>query len=216
MLNEDTAAREVAITRQVAEHEALKFERALSGSTDQLLKMSGWLTASLLAINGAGALATLNAAPNANDLTIPGLLFGGGILTAMLSAVAIQALQGAAAGPLNALISYWRGAQIYGERDTQVEGELWKPLNKINRVSFVPPAIGWVSGLLFMAGAITLALVVAQPDQAALNRCEVLQRDMTSLKPNRADSRELFTALGCKQAGTSEIEMLKPAKATAN
>jgi hypothetical protein len=214
MPDEDTVAREIAVTRQVAEHEALRLERALSGSTDQLLKMSGWLTASLLAINGAGALATLNAAPNANDLTIPGLLFGGGILTAMLSAVAIQSFQEAVAGPLDALINYWRGAQIYGERDTLVEEELRKPLNKVNRFSFVPPAIGWLSGLLFFAGAITLALIVAQPDQAALNRCEVLQRDMTSLEPRRADSRELFTALGCKQSGTTKIEMPKPAKAS--
>jgi hypothetical protein len=210
MLDDDNALRQIAVTREVAEHEARRLERSSSASTEQLLKMSGWLTASLLAINGAGALATLNAAPSANDLTIPGLLFGSGILMAMLSAVAIQAFQGAVAGPLDALINYWRGAQIYGERDIQIEVELRKPIDKINRFSFVPPAIGWMSGLLFMTGAITLALIVAQPDQTALGRCEVLQKDMTSLEPRRVDSRELFTALGCKQSGITKIEMPKP------
>ena len=74
--NEDLATE----VRRVAEHQIGRLERFESGASDQLVKMSVWLTASLLAINSGGALAALNVAEHFEFPTPAALLFGIGIL----------------------------------------------------------------------------------------------------------------------------------------
>jgi hypothetical protein len=182
---------------RVAEHQIGRLERFESGASDQLVKMSVWLTASLLAINSGGALAALNVAEHFEFPTPAALLFGIGILLALLSGVAIQGFQSKAAQPLEELLLYWRGVQISGVEDIERAVELAKPLITLNRFAFIPPTIGWFSGLAFFVGAIALGLHVEHRGKAVVDRCLELQNDMLSLKPRRADSRELFIALKC-------------------
>jgi hypothetical protein len=193
------------IARQFCQYEAERLERSLTGSTEQLIKMSGWLTASLLAINGAGALATLNVLSQTRDLSLSGLFFLGGIVLALLSAVAIQSFQDKVFQPLAALIRYWREAQITGVRNESEEQQLREPINKLNKWGFVPPVIGWLSGFSFVIGALTLALGITSADQASLGRCRARQSDMFAFSPKRADSRELFVVLNCKVQSADQI-----------
>ena len=182
--------------RLIAEHNIGRYERYDQVLSDQITKTSGWLTASLLAINAGGALAALNAAERGPAATGPALVFGMGILTALLSAVTMQEFLIKMADPVERCLSYWRRVQISGVHDEQEARQVREAVRQRKKCRYIAPAIGWVSGIHFFIGAGLLAYTSRHPIQVdAL--CAALQRDMLSSDPKRSDSRELFTTLKC-------------------
>ena len=190
---------ETGMLRDIADHQIGRLEYSSSIAGDQLVKTSGWLTASLLAINGAGAIAVLNAVDRIANPMIPASLFCTGILFTMLNAVSIQAIMAKLQSSLENLIGFWRLVKIRGNRDETAEADLTKAYRRISRFSWIPPVLGWVAGALFFGGVAAIALNVKSPLAAQSYRCAGLQRDMLASKPKRADSRELFVALSCKE-----------------
>lgn len=182
--------------RLIAEHNIGRYERYDQILSDQITKTSGWLTASLLAINAGGALAALNAAERGPAATGPALVFGMGILTALLSAVTMQEFLIKMTGSVEQCLSYWRRVQISGVHDEQEARQVQEALKQTKKRRHIAPVIGWVSGIHFFIGAGLLAHTSQRLPQVDAV-CSALQRDMLSSNPRRSDSRELFTALKC-------------------
>ena len=112
-----------------------------------------WLTASLLAINGAAAVATLN-----TDSIPPvwkvlsGSAFAIGVLCALLVAVLAQKISIKSLVPIQRQIGYWIGVIHDGTRLEEFEAKLGSEMKETMRWGWAIPATGWVSGLFFFAG----------------------------------------------------------------
>lgn len=139
-----------------AEHELNFVVKTREASMEQAASMAKWLLASLLAINGAGALATINALEKLAAPELPAALFVIGMLLTLLSATVIQRQNYAALPGINKMIGYWLSVIDDGEEfepfQKQVQGEItaamgWKWLG---------PSLGWVSAIFFVLGTAAL------------------------------------------------------------
>lgn len=149
-----------ALQKILAEREAARMEASRKFTEDQFSSMAKWLMASLLAVNGGGALAALNIAKSTQMFWMPGALFGIGIGFAIFSGVAMQEAQGRYHPYIIELERYWATVAYTGQcvPDREVEIE-----NKIKRLSLLmrlPPIFGWVSGCLFAGGMLALGIIV--------------------------------------------------------
>lgn len=126
-------------------------------AAEQVASMAKWLTASLLAVNGAGAIAVFNRAGAVNHSSAAGILFMLGIAFALLSGTALQEFYNREGDPLLALDKYWTRVSLTGVRDEEAEKNLRLPIDTLNRFAFIPPLFGWISGILFLVGAVLLA-----------------------------------------------------------
>ena len=112
-----------------------------------------WITASLLAINGAAAISILNT----DKLIVywkiySGIFFCIGILLALLVAVSAQKISLKGLIPIQRQIGYWISVSYDGERVEAVETELNKEFAAAMRFSWLVPALGWLSALMFVVG----------------------------------------------------------------
>lgn len=118
-----------------------------------------WLTASLLAINGASALAVLTKAGEANfDAQTAGALFIGGIVLALFVGVASQRTNQAILPNLQEQLGYWLVVAHDGERVETREQELNDEMSSKMRLGVFTQVFGWLSGILFLGGAICIGL----------------------------------------------------------
>lgn len=183
--------------RRIADHMVRRLEGSSDHAVDQMVKVSGWLNASLLAINGAGAVTSVNVAGRIGNVELPAALFALGIIFALLSAVTIQGLAELAIQPIENMIAFWNDVGLTGNYDENIEQQARKGMDKVDRWRWICPALGWVSGVLFLIGGTVLGLQVRSQEHLIGEQCSSLQRDMLSTHPARTDSRELFVALHC-------------------
>ena len=159
-----TTGRDSTETKQAKAYASAKLvrvHRSIANTSEQYVANSKWLTASLLAINGAGAIALLNGGHSPRDMIAAGLLFVGGLVFALLGAAAIQDIAGRVMPRLYAAEDYWNGVSVDGCRDEQREAELTANVDKAYRWSWLPPLLGWLSGLAFIAGCTAAVLRLA-------------------------------------------------------
>jgi hypothetical protein len=192
----------------VAKHRIGRLETLHAAGNEQLAKTGGWLVASLLAVNGGGALASLNVSALGYFPRGAAIAFGMGIVFAAFNAVGIQSLTYKMLIPLENLLAYWRGVEIFGEEDQDEFETHQAALIKAAKLQFLPHACGWISGLLFIAGAILLGLGAQRVVNANSPRCAALQSDMLLVKPKRSDSGELFKTLNCQSQGSGAVQGL--------
>ena len=194
--------RDVADTiRHHVRHAQRRLETGSAQATEQMISLSKWLTASLLALNGAGALFTMNALDRLDYPLLPAGLFAAGLLLSMGSGVANQSISSRGVNAAEPLIALYNAADLSGQIDVEEEILLIAGLQKSTRYSWLGPILGWVSALAFAAGSISLGADVATPDRERTSTCRTLAKDMLSRSASRSDSRENFTALGCARAG---------------
>jgi hypothetical protein len=87
--------------RRFAERLLTRLDRNQGFSWEQVASFSKWLTASLLAVNGAGGLAALSLLKEGGGSWLPAVLFGVGLLMALLSGTALQHFYNAMDNGLN-------------------------------------------------------------------------------------------------------------------
>jgi hypothetical protein len=155
-----TAEEQLALARGVAAHQVARLEKMWASGVEQLLKTSGWLSAALLTINGAGAIATLNVADRIATPIYPASAFAVGILFVLLNGVAVQQINSLLLAPMEHLMAYWRAVEILGQYDEAEEEQFTLPVHRIQRFSWIPPTLGWISGVCFFVGVAYLALSV--------------------------------------------------------
>lgn len=157
-MNDTDEAHPKGVDKALAARALGRIDRMQGFVSDQVSSMAKWLMASLLALNGGGALAALNASGKTDVGWIPGILFLLGIATALLSGVAMQEVYNAYPEKLLENDMYWTVVSIGGERNEEHETELKGALTGLARFHFVPPLLGWVSAMLFLAGAASLGI----------------------------------------------------------
>ena len=150
------------LDRHFATQKIARITREIEFTSDQVGSWSRWLTASLLAINGGGALATLNQAKVGDFSWCAGALFASGIIFALLSGTLLQELYNRRIGPVLECDEYWSEVKFTGARDNSREEVLDKQLKKVLRFSWVAPSLGWMSGILFLVGCYFLAANVTR------------------------------------------------------
>jgi hypothetical protein len=150
---EDASTEETAVVvPEMAAQVANRFEFSVNQVGDQLVKSSGWLTATLLAVNGGAALAVLQGESLRSGATSSLWWFGAGLLFAMLNAFSIQTLASKSLRPLVELHLFWVRASLDGEYDRSALTIAERTLSRITRWAFVPPLIGWFSAACFVGG----------------------------------------------------------------
>lgn len=187
-----------AENREYARRMLTRVDQHNAFTTEQVGAWSRWLTASLLALNGAGALAALGAAQRTDGAWIAGAIFAVGIIMALLSGTCLQEVYNEVPIPLLHQDEYWTGVSITGMRDGERERALAAEAVKASRWDHVPPILGWISGVLFLAAIVVLGIAVTREADRTERRCAQIERDMLSAKPKRTNSVELYQALGCQ------------------
>lgn len=144
------------IKTRLANSSADYMAHARNKTLDEGTAAARWLTASLLAVNGGGAIAALNIV---EKLTRPGLvggLFVAGLMAAMLSGYLLQHFNYGAVDLLANRAAYWAVVGERGTRDPETEGPMDDAQSRFNRLALCAPLAGWLSAMLFLAACITI------------------------------------------------------------
>lgn len=106
-------------------------ERKFEIAVDQVTGMSKWLTASLFAANSGGLLTVLNTADKLSNPEVPGAMFAGGLIFALLSGTALQEIYNQMSEPLSDLIVYWSEVEAGANLNVEAQNEIIGRLNKV-------------------------------------------------------------------------------------
>lgn len=139
-----------------AQRQALKMRRAYDLTAEQAVSWSKWLSASLLGINGAGALGVLSAAEKLHLPQLSGGLFVLGIVWAMLSGWGLQVIYLRQNTVAESAETFWLEVEDAGEVDEEKRSKLKAEESKALKWSWVPPTLGWLSGITFVLAAVVL------------------------------------------------------------
>ena len=161
---------QAAYVRQAAKAEIQTLDEFRVATLAQHTEMFKWITASLLAINGAAAVAMIGAdAINAVHKICAGANFVVGVFLAINIGVAAQLVSARGLKPLQELKGYWIAVEIDGERIEDLENTLHDNLRKSMRWSWIVPALGWVSGIFFAVGLAVVAHGILENERSEGN-----------------------------------------------
>jgi hypothetical protein len=189
--------------RENAKRVLERIDRQSTFVAEQVSSMAKWLSASLLAVNGAGALATLNAAKA--NLYYPSIIFVVGVILALLSGAGLQEIYNRFPEKLDDIDVYWTRVMLGGQRNSEDESNLEIAVSSVNRWAAVPPILGWLSGVAFLVAASLLGLTVSAANSSDEARCADIQKDILSANPRISDGIALYSALGCKPFGQDKF-----------
>ncbi|MFM9977423.1 MAG: hypothetical protein ACKVOP_05170 [Sphingomonadaceae bacterium] len=125
---------------------------------EQVTGLSKWLTASLFAANSGGLLTIINQSDKLATAGLAGVCFIIGLVFALLSATANQEIYNRMASPLTGMVFYWGEVSISGAEDSEDHDKIATRINAVNKWIWLGAAIGWLSGLSFIVGVVTVAL----------------------------------------------------------
>jgi hypothetical protein len=180
-----------------------RIDRQSTFVAEQVNSMAKWLAASLLAVNGAGALATLNAAKATSYW--PSIIFVVGVILALLSGAGLQEIYNRLSDKLHDFDVYWTRVMLGAQRNSEDESKLEHAVDSVTRWAAAPPVLGWLSGFAFLVAASLLGLAVSAANSLDTARCEDIQKDILSANPKRTDGIALYSALGCKPFGQERV-----------
>lgn len=142
--------------RAYAEKVLTRVARDQTFAAEQMAAFGKWLTASLLAVNGAGAIATLNAERVGQHDFWAGGVYIAGVLFALLGAAGLQEVYDRRSKPLIEYDKYWLAVSFSGKRDEEAERALKDAIGAAGRFALLAQLLGWLSGLLFAIGSALL------------------------------------------------------------
>lgn len=147
---------------EVALHNVENFGRLQEAMIEQHAGMFKWLLASLLAINGGGAIAVMNATNLALVWKLDAALaFSFGICAAMLSGQLGQKFNMKSLGPVSKRRGYWLAVSQSGVYIPADSNELDVEYNRSTKWAWTVPAAGWLSAAMFAAGAVCVGIAMA-------------------------------------------------------
>jgi hypothetical protein len=139
--------------RALAVHILAALQSAQATGMEAIVSISKWLLTSLLAINGAAAIATWQVSIDPRFKIAACGLFLLGVLTTLISGHLGISRSSKSLHKLGEHIGYWMTVQVDGLRASDLESfdELQATANSAGRV---PVALGWLAMALFVAGAV--------------------------------------------------------------
>lgn len=146
------------IERRIADDHLRNLESFEHFARDQAATQARWLNASLLAINSAGILTTLQMnLPAHGDSAL--FAFAAGVGATLLSGlVRGDALRLESPREVRAGRRYWTEVALTGERDIERETAISIEIDTTTWRDHAAPGLGWASGIAWGAGAFLLTL----------------------------------------------------------
>lgn len=164
-----------------------------------------WLTASLLAVNGAAAAAVFSAFDKLASPSVDAALFITGVFAALCTGVLLQKATIAGAELAGEVIGHSLVVEQTGVYHEQAQILFDGMGARSQRNSKWPQMAGWLSAILFAAGAVVTGLTGFRVDIANDRRCLALQSDILSARPRNVNGILLFQALGCRPQGEGSV-----------
>lgn len=192
------------LTAVGARYEAEFIAKIRDSSIEQGSSTSKWLSASLLAINGAGALAAFNAFERL-ETTSSAALFLSGTVAALASGWFNQTFAFDQLANMNRIHGFWIRTAETGLLDLDEQIAMRPVLEEMTARGKRGPRAGWASLVAFLAASALLPFSPTRRDENSNRRCEAIQKDMLSARPKRADDTAIFQALGCKAQGSGSV-----------
>ncbi len=184
--------------QRLATHKSDRLERSIEKIDGQFVTVSGWLTASLFALNAGGALTAIGAVDRLDSPSWSVSIFAVGLIFALLGATLIQHFLSLTSPQAETLLTFWRGAAATGQADWEYYHSEKASLVSVERWFWTAPAVGWVSGVCFLVGGAVLALDEASPSPRHAATCLQLQTKMLRASQKAELSRQLFDSLKCR------------------
>ena len=184
--------------QRLAVHKSNRLERSIEKIDGQFVTVSGWLTASLFALNAGGALTAIGAVDRLDSPSWAISIFAVGLIFALLGATLIQHFLSLTSPQAESLLTFWRGAAATGRADWTYYHAEKASLVRVERWFWTAPGVGWLSGVCFLAGGAVLALDEASPSPKHAATCLVLQTKMLRQDRKAEQSRQLFDSLKCQ------------------
>ncbi len=184
--------------QRLAMHKSDRLERSIEKIDGQFVTVSGWLTASLFALNAGGALTAIGAVDRLDSPSWSISIFAIGLVLAMLGATLIQHFLSLISPQAETLLTFWRNAAATGQADWTNYHSEKASLVRVERWFWTAPAVGWVSGACFLLGGAVLALDEANPPPRHAATCKTLQIRMLRADNGAEPNRKLFDSLKCQ------------------
>ena len=143
--------------KKKAELKRARYQDHYDISVDQMTGLSKWLVTSIFTVNSGGLLTILNLAEKVQYAVMAGSCFVLGLILCLLSGAANQEVYSRATEPISDMIDYWGEVQITGLQDTEKHEAIADSFKSINKWMWVGPTLGWIAGLAFVGGSITIA-----------------------------------------------------------
>lgn len=153
----DKAAETMRLNKLGAEHEVNYLIKARDVNFEQYGAMSRWLLASVLAINGAGALATINATDRVLSPALPASCFVTGMMLTLIAGLVYQHQHFMAIKPTLESLGYWAAVSGDGVRILAKEKELQAKSVTTGGHKLIPVIIAFLAVVAFLCGAYSLA-----------------------------------------------------------
>jgi hypothetical protein len=187
--------------RALSEHmsESMKTLLAETGSIGR------WITASLLAVNGAAAAAVFSAFDKLASPSGDVAFFLGGVVAALFTGVLLQKATIAGAELAGEVIGHALIVEQTGVYHEEAQVLISGMAARSRRSARWPQLAGWLSAMLFSAGAVVTGLTGFKIDIANDRRCLALQRDILSAQPRKTNAVALFQAFGCRPQGPGSV-----------
>lgn len=173
----------------------------------QLTSSSAWLSGSLFALNGGAAIALSQIVDRVQQPRLSLALLIAGLFFALLSPVIIQFYAAQASPIVGSWILYYAGVAEGAEIDAEIENGFAHQISTLRWMTIASPAVGWVSGILFLSAVGSIAVGFDRDSSANDQRCLQIQRDILSGTPRRSDSIRLFEVFKCKPAGMETMHL---------
>jgi hypothetical protein len=205
MVDSPQTNEDVELARRAARAMIEHMSDAMKALLSETGSIGRWLTASLLAVNGAAVAAVFTAF---DKLAMPAgdaALFLGGVFAALCTGVLLQKATIAGAELAGEVIGHSLVVEQTGVYHKEAQALFDDMATRSQRNSKWPQLAGWLSAMLFAAGAGLTGLTGFKSDIANDRRCLALQRDILSARPRRSDSPDLFQALGCRPQGEGSV-----------
>lgn len=145
----------------LAEYLIDNYTHGMRQMMDANVASARWITTSLLAINGGGAVAILGQAMATDAKLVSSFLFASGILSALASAhLGIKAATKVLA-PMGNAIGYWISVKQDGYRVENLEGHETDMNALVKKETKIPALLGYASVAFFTGGLIAAAVGMA-------------------------------------------------------
>lgn len=168
--------------------------------------MANWIMATIFAMNGAGALTSINAIKDYNLSEYPAFIFAFGVVFSFLYGFFLDISINQISDYIEKITRHFSRLAESGIENDKSKIRLISEAKRGIRFGWISNSFQWLSIASFLAGSLYLGLQFSKSNASDLRRCEALEKDILASQPKRVDSLEIFKAFGCKTATQLSVQ----------
>jgi hypothetical protein len=153
-----TTPDELELNKLAALHEVEMIDHLRKVAIDQHATAFRWLLASLLAVNGGGAIAVIGADGITNYWKVFACSsFSAGIVLSLFSAFLSQRFNMKGLPSLSRQMGYWLAVSHDGEFEPEIQKKFEDEFKEAIKHGWIVPTVGWMAAVAFIIGSICVA-----------------------------------------------------------